>query len=112
MDQPAVPLEITATEAHALAQAQPNQVLIIDVREPDELAICHVEGAQPIPMRQISGRLHELPRNRQLLIICHHGQRSRAVTQYLRSHGFPAVTNIAGGIAAWAEEVDSTLAQY
>lgn len=69
MDQPAVPLEISATEAHALAQAQPNQVLMIDVREPDELAICHVKGAQPFPMRQISSRLHELPRDRHLLII-------------------------------------------
>jgi len=112
MDQPVVPLEISAPAAHALAQAQPNQVLIIDVREPDELAICHVAGAQPIPMRQISSRLHELPRDRHLLILCHHGGRSRAVTQFLRAQGFAAVTNIAGGIAAWAEEVDPALARY
>jgi len=112
MDQPAVPLEISTTEAHALAQAQPNQVLIIDVREPDELAICHVAGAQPIPMRQISSRLHELPRDRHLLILCHHGQRSLRVTQFLRDQGFTTVSSIAGGIAAWAEEVDPALPQY
>ena len=112
MDQPAVPLEISATEAHALARAQPNQVLIIDVREPDELAICHVKGAQPIPMRQISARLHELPRDRHLLILCHHGQRSLRVTQFLRDQGFTIVSSIAGGIAAWAEEVDPALARY
>jgi len=112
MDQPAVPLEISATEAHALAQAQPNQVLIIDVREPDELAICHVKGARLMPMRQISARLHELPRDRHLLILCHHGQRSLRVTQFLRDQGFTIVSSIAGGIAAWAEEVDPALARY
>jgi adenylyltransferase/sulfurtransferase len=112
MDQPAVPLEISVTEANALAQAQPQQVLIVDVREPDELAICQIAGAQAIPMRQVPARLAELPRDRHLLVLCHHGSRSRAVTQFLRAQGYAKVTNIAGGIDAWAEEVDPTLAQY
>ncbi|MFM9079662.1 MAG: rhodanese-like domain-containing protein, partial [Opitutaceae bacterium] len=64
------------------------------------------------PMRQIPERLADLPRDRHLLILCHAGARSMRVTEFLRARGLPSVTNIGGGISAWAEEVDSSLARY
>ena len=112
MSQTEFPLEITATEASQRVQAQPGQVRIIDVREPHELEICRVAGAEAIPMGQIPQHLATLPRDLHLLILCHHGSRSMRVTQFLRAQGFAAVTNIAGGIDAWAEALDPAMARY
>ena len=112
MDSPAVPLEVSVTDAQALTQAAPNPALIIDVREPHEIAICQVPGAQTIPMRKIAASLEAIPRDRHVLVLCHHGMRSMAVTQFLRAQGYPSVSNIAGGINAWAEQLDPAMARY
>jgi adenylyltransferase/sulfurtransferase len=112
MDQATFPLEVSVAEASALLTSAVNPALIIDVREDDELAICRVAGAQHIPMQQIPAHVPALPRDRHLLILCHHGNRSRRVTQFLRHQGFTAVSNIAGGIEAWATEIDPAMARY
>jgi adenylyltransferase/sulfurtransferase len=106
------PLEITVQEARQLRDAAPERTLIIDVREPFEVDICRVAGAEHIPMRQIPERLETLPRDKQLLILCHAGGRSLRVTEFLRARGFEKVTNIAGGIDAWAEEIEPGMRRY
>lgn len=106
------PLEISVTEAKRLITESPCGVMLIDVREPYEIEIARVRGAEVIPMGQIPARAPSLPRDEHLLIMCHHGGRSMKVTEYLRTHGYTAVTNIAGGIDAWAEQIDPTLARY
>lgn len=106
------PLEISVAEAKRLRDASPNRTAIIDVREPFEVAICQVAGADHIPMRQIPERMTTLPRDKHLLIMCHHGGRSRRVTEYLRAQGLPAVTNIDGGIDAWAAEIEPGMQRY
>ena len=63
-------------------------------------------------MRQIPENLSELPRDKHVLIMCHHGGRSRRVTEYLRAQGLDNVTNIDGGIDGWAIEIDQKLARY
>ena len=85
---------------------------MIDVREPYELEICRVPEADSIPMGNIPDAVASLPRDRHLLILCHVGGRSLRVTQYLRAQGFTRVSNVSGGIAAWADEIDPTLARY
>jgi rhodanese-related sulfurtransferase len=112
MEQPAYPLEVTVTEARDLLASGTRAPLIIDVREADELAINHIAGAEHIPMRQIPAHVATLARNRHLLVLCHHGHRSLRVTHFLRAQGFTAVSSIAGGIEAWAQEIDPTLARY
>ena len=112
IDPELYPLELTVTDAHARLVPDPTAATLLDVREPWETEICRVAGATLIPMRQIPERLAELPKDRHLLVMCHHGARSLNVTNYLRTHGFTAVSNVAGGIAAWAELVDPTLARY
>lgn len=112
MNQPAVPLEVTVAEASALLASGTGQALILDVREPHELAINHIAGAEHIPMREISAQMNTLPRDRHLLVLCHHGQRSLVVTHFLRAQGFTAVSNIAGGIEAWAMEIEPTMSRY
>ena len=105
------PLEISVEEAARLLQADGGP-LLLDVREPDEYATCHVEGSRHIPMRQIPESLAELPRDRAILVLCHHGSRSLRVTQFLRASHYPLVTNIAGGIDAWAEKVEPGMPRY
>lgn len=106
------PLEITVHEAESLQRSAPERTLIIDVREPHELAICRLPQAEHIPMRQIPARLAQLPRDKHLLILCHAGGRSRRVTEFLRAQGLNAVSNISGGIDAWASEIDPALPRY
>ena len=105
-----IPIEINVTEAARLAK-QPGNVLL-DVREPYELAICQIAGSLQIPMGNIPGRLAEIPRDQRILVLCHHGARSMRVTEWLRANGYPNASNIAGGIEAWAKNIDPSLARY
>jgi adenylyltransferase/sulfurtransferase len=107
-----IPPEISVEEARDLLAAAAGKALLLDVREPYEVEISRIEGGTHIPMRQIPARLDELPRDRRLLVICHHGGRSRRVVGYLRGLGFPAVSNVQGGVAAWAERIDPALRRY
>jgi len=103
------PLEVDVASAAELFRAG---TLLIDVREPNEVAVVQIAGNKHIPIRDIPARTAEIPRDRQVLILCHHGGRSARVTQFLRSAGWDNVTNVAGGIDAWALQVDPTLARY
>ena len=106
------PLEISVAAAKQRLDRTPGAARIIDVREPYELEICHVDGAEHIPMRRIPEHLGTLPRDKHLLILCHTGVRSRRVTEFLRERGFTAVSNITGGIHAWAEEIEPAMQRY
>lgn len=86
--------------------------LLVDVREPWELAICALEGAVAIPIRELARRRDELPRDRELVLVCHHGVRSQAAALLLAREGFARVHNLQGGLAAWADEVDPALPRY
>ena len=112
MTDASVPFEINVTEAKALLESSSAKVRLIDVREPHELQICQIPGATHIPMRQIPENVTALPTDEHLLILCHHGGRSQRVTQFLRAQGLNTVTNVAGGINAWAEQLDPTLQRY
>ena len=103
------PLEIDVATA---ARLHGEGAYLLDVREPSEVATGAVPGSAHIPMRQIPELLPELPRDRQILVLCHVGARSLRVTQYLRANGFAQATNVSGGIDAWAEQIDPTLARY
>lgn len=85
--------------------------ILLDVREPSELRAAAIAGALHIPMRQVPGRVGELPRDKPILVLCHHGGRSQVVADWLAPQGFD-VANVAGGIDAWADEVDPSIAKY
>lgn len=109
-----VPLEITVEETRALLAARPDDTRLIDVREPFEHQTARIAGSEFIPMRQIPEHVGTdvLPRDKHLLIHCHHGGRSLRVTEYLRAQGYPRVTNVAGGIHAWSQQIDSAIPTY
>jgi sulfur-carrier protein adenylyltransferase/sulfurtransferase len=85
---------------------------VVDVRNAEELAICQLDGAQPIPLAELDFRLHELTREQDIVLLCHTGIRSARAWHLLRAAGFERVYNLEGGIQGWAEDVDSTMAIY
>ena len=86
--------------------------VIVDVREPWEFAICRIDGSRALPLQALPGALDELPRDRDLVIVCHHGVRSFHAAAWLARAGFTRVTNLRGGLAAWAEAVDPAMQRY
>ena len=85
---------------------------LLDVREPWELEGAAIDGALTIPLGELPRRVGELPRDRPLAVMCHHGGRSAQATAWLRNQGFDLATNVAGGIDAWARMVDPTVSRY
>ena len=86
--------------------------LLLDVREPWEFEICHLDGAMIVPMRQVPNAQHDLDKAAEIVVICHHGIRSRQVCLYLEHMGFTNVINLDGGVEAWAHDVDPTMKRY
>jgi rhodanese-related sulfurtransferase len=86
--------------------------LVLDVREHEELEICRLDGALHIPMASVPARVSELPVQGPLVVMCHHGGRSRMVTDYLRNAGLHNAVNLEGGIDAYARLVDDSLRLY
>ncbi|MBL8443573.1 MAG: sulfurtransferase [Zoogloeaceae bacterium] len=89
-----------------------EQPVLLDVREPWEYQLCHIEGSQAIPMASVPARVNELDPDADLVVICHHGGRSAQVAMFLERQGFAKVINLEGGVAGWAAQVDPGMAQY
>lgn len=104
--------ELTPSELQAW-RADPARAapLLVDVREPWEVAICAIEGSQPLPFPELHRRMGELPQQRELVLVCHKGLRSHIAARLLAAAGY-SVHNLRGGIAAWAESVEPSLPRY
>ena len=89
-----------------------NDILLLDVREDNEVALCTLPDYVHIPMNLIPLRHNELPDNRTIVVYCHHGIRSLQVAMYLAHIGFEQVINLKGGIDAWAREIDTHMTRY
>ena len=101
--------------AEWLADPARENPLLLDVREPWEFALCHLPDSRHVPMGQIPARWEELndrPEGVPVECICHHGGRSMQVAMFLAQRGFARVANVAGGIDAWALQLDPALPRY
>ncbi len=88
----------------ASAQAKlkgPDRPYLLDVRQPDEYLQGHIPGAVLIPLGELGRRVRELPPDREIIVVCHSGNRSSSATRYLISAGYKA-SNLTGGMIAWA----------
>ena len=106
-----MPRQISVTELKQRLDDHAELVLL-DVREPEELALARLPGAVHIPMGEVPNRLHELAHDKEIVVFCHHGIRSASVVQFLVQHDFEQVVNLAGGIDAWSASVDSSVPRY
>ncbi len=89
-----------------------NSVFLLDVREQSEYDIVHLEHAQLIPLNTLPQHIDSLPPDQEIVVYCHHGQRSFYATAYLHQNGFTEAKNLTGGIDQWAAEIDTTLRRY
>jgi rhodanese-related sulfurtransferase len=89
------------TLEQARAEHESGRALLVDIREPDEHATGVTAGAQLLPMRQLSSRLAELPRDRPVLLICNTQNRSRATYEALRERGYTNLRYVNGGMSEW-----------
>lgn len=105
--------QLTPTELAAwLADPQREKPVLVDVREPWEFELCHIEGSQAMPMGSVPARAMELDPDVETVLVCHHGGRSAQVGMFLERQGFTKVINLAGGVAEWARRVDPGMPQY
>jgi rhodanese-related sulfurtransferase len=89
-----------------------DAIVVLDVREPEEIRLAAFPGAMHIPMGDIPSRLAELDPDAEWVVVCHHGIRSAQVAMYLARSGFERVSNLSGGIDAWSLSVDPATPRY
>ena len=88
-----------------------EDVYILDVREPYEYQIANI-GGKLIPISEVPQRLAEIDRDREVIVQCRSGARSQKVAEFLQLAGYPKVVNLAGGILAWADQIDRKVQKY
>ena len=104
--------EITATELKQRLD-DGEDIQIIDVREPQEVAVAQIPNTIHIPLGQILNRMSEIDPNRETVIHCKMGGRSARAIEALQRSGFTGkLTNLKGGIVAWSNEVDPSVPKY
>ena len=89
-----------------------NEVTLVDVREQWEFDICQINGAILMPMGEIANTYVNLNKDSKIALYCHSGIRSMHVADFLLSKGFQSLSNLQGGIDAWAQEIDTTVERY
>lgn len=91
-------LEVDLNNAKAMRDAG---AFVLDVRRADERAIGYIPDSTWIPLDQLEGRLGEVPRDRDILVVCQSGNRSVTAREILLNHGYPRVTSLRGGVQVW-----------
>ena len=103
---------ITVQELHEKIKSQ-EDIFMLDVRNLNEYETCRIEGSVLIPMSNIPTNIKHIPKDKAVIVFCHHGFRSASVIDYLtQNHGFMNLQNLTGGINAWANEIDETMTIY
>lgn len=85
---------------------------LLDVRGPQEHAICQLADSTLLPLDQLESRLDELDPHAEFIVYCHHGMRSLNAAMFLRSKGFTRVKSLHGGISLWSQRIDPSVPQY
>ena len=104
--------EFDAQQLEQYLKSNEADPLLLDVRQNWEYDLCRLEGSLLIPMGKIPAQLDELDKDRETVVICHHGIRSRQIGYYLEQAGFDNVINLKGGLDAWAKIIDKNMATY
>jgi len=103
--------EATPAEIQRRLQAG-EDLLLVDVREPEEIAIAALPEALVCPISRAAEWIDRLPKDQALVVFCHHGVRSLQVAMALADRGHHNLTNMSGGIDLWSRQVDATVPRY
>ncbi|TVR31832.1 MAG: rhodanese-like domain-containing protein [Balneolaceae bacterium] len=103
--------EITVEELKSkIENSEPFTLL--DVREAHEYFMSDIEGTTRIPMDELKGRLNELKKDEEIIVMCRSGNRSGIAAKMLLENGYKKAFNLKGGINEWAKKIDPTLPEY
>jgi rhodanese-related sulfurtransferase len=106
-------LEISAVHLSSQLQSGSKDIILLDVREPWEVATAKIDGAKTIPMGEIASRaFQELNPEDRIVVYCHAGVRSMSAAVWLRNQGFEKAQSLRGGIDAWSREIDPKVPRY
>ncbi|MGH9729802.1 MAG: rhodanese-like domain-containing protein [Candidatus Acidiferrales bacterium] len=89
-----------------------QKFLFVDVREPWEYQLCHIEGSKLIPLGQVAASVQEIEAAETVILFCHSGRRSLDAAAWLRSQGVAGARSMAGGIDRWSQEIDPRVPRY
>lgn len=89
-----------------------EEINLIDIREPLEFELAHLENAKFLPLSQFNEWINDLNPEEEIIVMCHHGIRSANLCMFLIRNGFEKVFNLDGGIDLWSKEVDSDIPRY
>jgi molybdopterin/thiamine biosynthesis adenylyltransferase/rhodanese-related sulfurtransferase/molybdopterin converting factor small subunit len=89
-----------------------DDFVLVDVREPEEYAICKIPGSKLVPLRTVAERLHELSSADEIVVHCRSGVRSGQAVEFMKQAGYRKVKNLVGGILRWSDDVDPTVPKY
>jgi molybdopterin/thiamine biosynthesis adenylyltransferase/rhodanese-related sulfurtransferase len=106
------PDEVTVQDMKKALDDPKLNIKVVDVRDPDEWQICHVNGVQLIPLGSLPQRFTELDPNQAIYLHCKGGVRSMKALNFLKEQGFKYAKSVKGGITAWADEIDHSVAKY
>jgi rhodanese-related sulfurtransferase len=109
-----LPLELSPQELRS-RQEKGEKILVIDVREPEEVAVARIDDSRLMPMQSIPAQLQSieaLADENTLAVLCHHGVRSLNVAVWLRQRGVENCFSVTGGIDRWSREIDPTVPRY
>jgi adenylyltransferase/sulfurtransferase len=116
MPQPAVPDanpdEVTVHDMKRALDDKSLNIRVIDVRDPDEYQIAHIDGVPLIPLDTLPRRFTDLDPNQQIYLHCKSGIRSMKAVKFLKEQGFKYVKSVKGGIGAWSDEIDHSVPKY
>ena len=103
-----------AVLAQLLADKEVNSPTLVDCREPDEHAICHLPGSVLIPLATFPSGVEMLVKDKSsaIVVYCHHGMRSQRATAFLRRNGYAQALSLKGGIDTWAAEMNPRMRRY
>jgi rhodanese-related sulfurtransferase len=106
--------EVIELSARELAERRSSgqALTLLDVRTHEEVALAAIPGALHIPMHEIRSRVADIPRGQPVVVICHHGERSRRVARFLAAAGHGETYNLRGGIDAYSLHVDLAIPRY
>jgi rhodanese-related sulfurtransferase len=104
--------DLDPVEVARRLRERPEAVVLLDVREPYERHLASIDPSLHIPMNEVPERLNEIPKDRDVIVYCHTGDRSMQVASFLGTRGWKAVANLSGGIDAWSVEIDPEIPRY
>lgn len=103
--------QMSVKELHQRREAG-EKIVLLDVREQNEVDYCKIAGSVHIPMNQVPTRMNELNPQDTIVVHCHKGGRSTQVCRFLESRGYKDVSNLDGGITEWSLQIDPTVPRY